>query len=220
MSGFRILPRIPNGPKSCWLLLQNHSEPDLALPCLLLPPAAPVHLISYQDDGSSPPPPPPPLEPHSLLQSCPHSLSHMQPEGGCAHLLRSQPSSLRDLLWRHLGQAQGHSLRGLQGAIDLPPSIHPLPYPRGAEGSPLFFRYIKLSHRRASALFVSSAWNACPHRPAPSTPSFPSAERSSWNHAWPVTLTLSRHSHSFVFLRDPHQTGIDLHLYSFVCHPY
>lgn len=26
----------------------NHSEPDLTLPCLL-PPAAPVHLISYQD---------------------------------------------------------------------------------------------------------------------------------------------------------------------------
>lgn len=50
VSGFRILPRIPNGPKSCWLLLQNHSEPDLTLPCLLLPPAAPVHLISYQDD--------------------------------------------------------------------------------------------------------------------------------------------------------------------------
>lgn len=45
VSEFRILPRIP---KSCWLILQNHSEPDLNLPCLL-PPAAPVHLISYQD---------------------------------------------------------------------------------------------------------------------------------------------------------------------------
>lgn len=60
LKGLRILPRIPNGPKSCWLLLQNHSEPHLASPCLL-PPAAPVHLISYQDDGSSPPSPVPVL---------------------------------------------------------------------------------------------------------------------------------------------------------------
>lgn len=44
--------QIPNGQKSCWLCLQNHSESDLTLACPL-PPAAPVHLIFCLDHCSS-----------------------------------------------------------------------------------------------------------------------------------------------------------------------